>query len=87
MFVILCYDVKESRCEAVRKTACKYLRAAQESVFEGFLSDNQVSALKRELLSKIDPDEDSIILYKYVPGCYFTKDEVGVRRITDPRFL
>lgn len=35
MFVILCYDEQAKRVSTVMKTAGKYLRTAQESVFEG----------------------------------------------------
>ena len=87
MFVVLCYDVEESRCKAVRKTVCKYLRPTQKSVLEGYLTEKQVEALKRELQDRIHTDKDSVVLYKYVPGGYFTKEEIGVRGTADPRFL
>ena len=87
MFVILCYDVQAKRVSKVMKTASKYLRAAQESVFKGFLTECRVNALKHELLRLIDPEKDSVIIYKYVPGVYFKKDEIGIRRNPDTCFL
>lgn len=87
MFVIVCYDVTEKRVTKVRKTVSKYLRPVQNSVFEGFLTESRVSSLKKELSGLINTQEDSVVLYKYLPGVSFTKDEIGVRRNSDIGFL
>ena len=87
MFVILCYDVGSKRVSKVMKKVSKYLRSVQESVFEGYLTEKQVHSLKMEIRDLIDPDEDSVILYKYIPGLSLKKDEIGIRRNADPTFL
>ena len=49
MFVVFCYDVDHRRVAKVRKTALKYLRPVQRSVFEGELTDRMLNNLKRTI--------------------------------------
>ena len=46
MFVILTYDVKQKRHSKIRKTCQKYLYHVQKSVFEGYLTENQLGTVK-----------------------------------------
>ena len=65
MFVILAYDVgDEARGERVRNAVPRYLRPVQRSVFEGWLTEGKLKALKRELRGKIDPAADAVVLYR-----------------------
>ena len=76
MFVILVYDVNTRRVAKVRKTAEKYLKPVQKSVFEGFLTDRSLSKLQGELARIIDCDADSVLIYKQSFGG-FTKCSLG----------
>ena len=64
MFVILAYDVNEKRVRKVRKTVLRYLHPVQRSVFEGWLTEGKLNALKRELKGLMDPAADSAVLYE-----------------------
>lgn len=64
MFVILSYDVDETRVARVAKIVRKYLSPVQRSLYQGHLSENQLYRLKNDLLSRLDPDHDRIVIYK-----------------------
>ncbi len=64
MFVILCYDIGIRRNARVKKIARKYLRPVQKSVCEGFITEGKLRKMCDQLKAKIDPDEDSIVIYK-----------------------
>ena len=86
MFVILAYDVNAKRVAKVRKTVRRYLRPVQRSVFEGWLTEGKLKALKRELRGKIDPAADAVVLYRET----FTglqKESIGAVAPDDPTLL
>ena len=64
MFIILSYDVGEARCAKIAKIAKKYLTYMQRSLYQGYLTEKQLKRLQEELLPRIDPDYDSIIIYR-----------------------
>ena len=77
MFVILVYDVQAKRVGRIRKIAKKYLTPVQKSVFEGYLTPSRIHSLKSELRQSIDPETDSILIYRS-NGCYsLTKEQLG----------
>ena len=77
MFVILVYDVQTKRIGRIRKIAKKYLTPVQKSVFEGYLTQSRINALKYELRQSIDPEVDSVLIYRG-NGCYsLTKEKLG----------
>lgn len=63
MFVILSYDVAAQRNHRVRKAVKKYLFVVHESVFEGEISNRNLTRLKAELARIIQPQSDSVVLY------------------------
>ncbi|MDK2945829.1 MAG: CRISPR-associated protein Cas2 [Geotoga sp.] len=63
MYVIMVYDVNKKRVQKVLKTARKYLRWVQRSVFEGKITEKNFKILRRKLLNLIDEEEDSIYWY------------------------
>jgi CRISPR-associated protein Cas2 len=65
MFVVLVYDVNQSRVGKVLKTCRKYLTWVQNSVFEGEISEAKLEFLKQELKEIIDPTYDSVVIYKF----------------------
>lgn len=68
MFVVLCYDVAVRRNKTAAKISEKFLHRTQNSVFEGYLTQWQLSRLTRELQRVILPDEDAVALYLYDYG-------------------
>ncbi len=87
MFVIVVYDVGEKRVGKVLKVCRKYLYWVQNSVLEGEVSEADFVALKTELSTKIVRDEDSILFYKFRTQRYTSREELGVRKGGEDRFL
>ena len=78
MFVILCYDVFRNRDPKVRKTALKYLKPVQRSVFEGELTEKSLNNLKREIEGLIKPETDSAVIYCVALPGQIQRQEIGV---------
>ena len=77
MFVILIYDVQAKRVGKIRKIAKKYLTPVQKSVFEGYITQRRIQALKNELQQSIDPESDSVVLYRHSGWEPLTKEQLG----------
>ena len=77
MFVILVYDVQAKRVGRIRKIAKKYLSPVQKSVFEGYLTESRIRALKYELQQSIDPEADSVLIYRSNGRFSLTKEKLG----------
>ena len=66
MYIVLVYDVSQEdhgtkRWSKIFKTCKRYLT---HSVFEGEISRAQLASLQQELKQYIDPELDSVILFK-----------------------
>ncbi|MDR3695608.1 CRISPR-associated endonuclease Cas2 [Mucilaginibacter sp.] len=82
MYVILVYDIGEKRVNKMLKLCRQYLNWIQNSVFEG-----EITAVKlKELLAKskliIEPETDSIIIFKSREEKWLDKQVVGAERNT-----
>jgi len=77
MFVILSYDVQEARCTKIMKIAKKYLNYMQRSLYQGYLTEKQLKKLQDELLLRIDPEYDSIIVYRLWSDNNICIDKIG----------
>ena len=69
MYIVLVYDVSQEdhgtkRWSKIFKTCKRYLTHIQYSVFEGEISRAQLASLQQELKQYIDPELDSVILFK-----------------------
>lgn len=69
MYIVLVYDVSQEdhgtkRWSKIFKTCKRYLTHIQKSVFEGEISRAQLASLQQELKQYIDPELDSVILFK-----------------------
>ena len=69
MYIVLVYDVSQEdhgtkRWAKIFKTCKRYLTHIQNSVFEGEISRAQLASLQQELKQYIDPELDSVILFK-----------------------
>ena len=79
MYIILCYDVGVKRVQRVRKNVKRYLSPIQESVFEGEITPNNLEHLKTELKELIEPDHDSILIYRLNDPRQITREQIGVK--------
>ncbi|QDR78934.1 CRISPR-associated endonuclease Cas2 [Sporomusa termitida] len=80
MFVIVVYDVGEKRVVKALKRCRKYLNWVQNSVFEGEISEANLTKLKMELDKIIVPDEDSVIFYTLRSTRYSDRQIMGLRK-------
>lgn len=87
MFVIPAYDVRQKRQNKTRKICKKYLYYIQQSVYEGYLTEKQLFRLKCELSDVIDPDEDSLCIYKIPYYRNIRKEELGFSTMNDMEVL
>lgn len=76
MYIILVYDVDESRVAKVNKYLKKYLLWRQNSVFEGELSDVLIERMIKGL-KKIIIDSDSVVIYKFKVKSYIEDIIIG----------
>ena len=87
MFVILVYDIGEKRVAKVLKTCRKYLYWVQNSVFEGEISDANLTKLKLELDRIIDEGKDSILIYSFRTTKYSNVEIIGIKKGGQDNFL
>lgn len=92
MYVILVYDISLENNGAktlrnVFKLCKKYLHHVQCSVFEGELSNVQLTQLKSDLKHWIRPDLDSIILFHSRQKKWLDKELLGKQDAMIDNFL
>lgn len=77
MYVIIVYDIEESRVSKILKLLREYLHWVQNSVFEGDITDGKYKELLIRLSRIIKPEEDSVIIYKFSDKFQFIKEVIG----------
>ena len=82
MYIVLVYDVSQEdhgtkRWSKIFKTCKRYLTHIQSSVFEGEISRAQLASLQQELKQYIDPELDSVILFKSRQEKWMDKEFLG----------
>ena len=80
MYIVLCYDVGAKRVSKVMKTTKKYLHPVQRSVFDGNISEKNLKELKNELKEIIEPENDSVVIFRYGWGGRIYKERIGLLR-------
>lgn len=80
MFVILVYDVTDRKVAKALKVCRKYLTWIQNSVFEGDIGESNLKKLKKELGKVIDPDTDSVIIYRFNSLNYSKREVLGIEK-------
>ena len=78
MYVILSYDVGVKRVRKALAVCRKYLRPVHRSVFEGDITEAELSRLKRELGAAIDSRKDSVCLWRVVGPKFVARDRIGL---------
>lgn len=87
MYIILVYDVNQKRVGKMLKLCRRYLTWIQNSVFEGELTPSRLAALRAEVDALLDPDEDSVIVFRSREPRWLDKDIWGLERGETDVFL
>lgn len=85
-YVIAVYDVNKDRTDVPRKTLRKYLKHVQNSVFEGEISEGELSKLKKSM-EKYIKDEESLIIYVVSSGKLLDRKVMGEDPTEDHQFI
>jgi CRISPR-associated protein Cas2 len=83
MFVIVSYDIVDnSKRSKIADILLDYGKRVQKSVFECDLNDKNLQQMIKETLMYINPEEDSMKIYRLCSEC-FDKIENHGRQIMD----
>ena len=87
MYVILAYDIGEKRVGKMLKLCRRYLTRIQNSVFEGEISESKWEELKIKAKKIMNPEIDSLIIFKSRDERWLDKEVVGYEKLpTDTIF-
>ena len=87
MYIILAYDVDRSRVSKVCNYLRQHLNWVQNSVFEGEITPARLERVKSRLVEIIDPEEDSIYIYKLRDAKWLKKEIMGQERAMTERII
>jgi len=80
-FYVIAYDIPhDGRRTKVHKILSGFGKWTQYSLFEAFLTDKQLVALRGKLDQHLKPDEDSVRFYSMCAGCLEKVVTVGSAR-------
>lgn len=80
MYVIIVYDINVDRVNKVKAFLRQYLFWIQNSVFEGEISESEFKLIYDGLMSIIDEDVDSVIIYKLRMVELLNREVLGVEK-------
>lgn len=86
-FVIVTYDIQDTKVNKVRKILKKYLYWCQNSVFEGEISEVLLTKCRVELKKVTDSNFDSIYFYIVDNPNNIKKEVHGVEKNPVENFL
>ena len=87
MYCILVYDIGEKRVVKMLKLCRKYLNWIQNSVFEGEISEVQLTRLKHSAKEIMNKKEDSLIIFKSSNRKWLDKEIIGIEKSNVDNFL
>jgi len=87
VYVVIVYDVEQSRVAKVCQYLRRWLHWVQNSAFEGELTEAQLERIKAELNDLIDPDYDSVYIYRLPDRKFVQKDVLGQEKAIAEAFL
>lgn len=87
MYYIIVYDVKVARVSKMLKLMREYVNHVQNSVFEGELTGAQLEELKYRVQELMNPNEDSVIIYKVGSKRWSEREVFGVEKQSPDNFL
>lgn len=80
MYVIIVYDIKVERVNKVKSFLRQYLFWIQNSVFEGEVSKSEFKIIHDGLMSIIDTECDSVIIYKLRMPDVMNREVLGIEK-------
>ena len=80
MYVIIVYDIKVERVNKVKGFLRKHLYWIQNSVFEGEVTKSEMEKIETGLLSIIDKNMDSVIIYRFRTSDAFNRKVLGIEK-------
>ena len=80
MYVVIVYDVDQSRVAKVCQYLRRWLHWVQNSAFEGELTEAQLERIKAGLSDLIDQDYDSVYVYRLPDKKYVQKEVLGLKK-------
>ena len=84
MLITVSYDIRDNRRRTkVAEALENYGRRVQLSVFECLLEDKQVARLHGQLERLIEPQEDSVRIYRLCAECRGKVEVMGVGVLTE----
>lgn len=87
MYVILVYDVEQSRVAKVCKRLRQSLNWVQNSAFEGELTESQLEEVRLWLEGFLDLERDSVYIYKLRSHKAFDKEVIGVEKSPEDQLI
>ncbi len=81
------YDVSERRVNKVLKIGRKYITWIQNSVLEGEILPSNFLKMKVEINKVINKNEDSVLFYILRDLKYTEKENIGIVKNSDDRFI
>jgi CRISPR-associated protein Cas2 len=77
-FTIICYDItlnkKRNKVAALLE---QYGTRRNKSVFECMVTESQLKKIRAELLRWIEPQTDTILIYRVCLNCYVQSETLG----------
>lgn len=86
VYVVIVYDVQADRTHRFLKFLRQYLTHVQNSVFEGDITDGDLTEIKQRLDSMLELGE-SVIIYRMSSEKYVTRTVYGEDPAEDAKFL
>jgi CRISPR-associated protein Cas2 len=80
MYYIAVYDINEKKVGKALKLFRRYLNWVQNSVFEGNLTEVQMTELKAKAKKLIDPETDSVIFYSVSDEKWLKREILGLEK-------
>ncbi len=87
MYVVIVYDVEQKRVAKVCQLLRRYLYWVQNSAFEGELTEAQLERLRYELSELIEPDYDSVYIYRWRDRSLCQKQVLGQEKSLSEPFV
>ncbi|MFN4179503.1 MAG: CRISPR-associated endonuclease Cas2 [Armatimonadota bacterium] len=87
MYVVIVYDVEQSRVAKVCQYLRRFLHWVQNSAFEGELTESQLERIKVDLRDMIDLDYDSVYIYRLPDRNVVRKEVIGQEKAITNAFL
>ncbi len=83
---VIAYDIPDDRRRTkVHKTLCGFGQWTQYSLFECYLTDKELIALRGKLEKLLRPDEDSVRFYHICAACVVKTETVGSEKPVEKR--